>query len=353
MRFGLLQLFENPATRTDACWLESQLASLVEGERLGFDSLWVGEHHLGEYRVCASPGLALGALVQRTTRVRIGTAVAVLPFHHPVRIAEEFALLDIASGGRIDFGVGRGFRMQEFAGYGIDPAQSESYFDESLEIIQKLWSSGMLRFHGRHFDLEVSDFQQRPVQRPHPPIWMAAVSPGSFAKAGRLGLNLLCSSFYGGSVSDLVSGVDAYRQALRKAGHDPGKRRIGLLSLVYVGNTPAEADGVLRDPARWQFEELSRYIPRDPPSSYEHYASIRERALWANWEDLKQRAVAICGDASSVRDRIAQLEAEIGFTDLLCWACVAGVPTSFAFKSMRRIADQVMPAFSTDVAASA
>ena len=353
MRFGLLQLFENPSTQTDAHWLQDCIASLVEGERLGFDSVWIGEHHFGEYGACASPGLVLEALVQRTTRVRIGTAVAVLPFHHPVRIAEEFALLDIASGGRIDFGVGRGYRVQEFSGYGIDPADSESLFDESLEIIRNLWSSGTLRFRGRHFDLEISDFRQKTVQRPHPPIWMAAVSPGSFAKAGRLGVNLLCSTFYGGTVSNLASGVNAYRQALREAGHDPDERRIGLLALVYVANSSSEADSVLRDPARWQFEELRRHIPRDPPPSYEHYASLRERALWANWEDLKQHAVAICGDVSHVRDRIAQLEAEIGFTDLLCWTRVAGIPAAFAFKSMRQIADEVMPAFRTDIAASA
>ncbi len=353
MRFGLLQLFENPGAQTDARWLDEHLASLVEGDRLGFDNIWVGEHHFGDYGVCASPTLVLAALAQHTTRARIGSAVLVLPFHHPVRVAEELTLLDIASGGRLDVGVGRGFRAQEFAGYGVDPSQSESLFDESLEIMLSLWRDGAVTFHGRHYDVEVSDFRQRTVQRPHPPVWMAAVSPPSFAKAGRLGLNLLCSTFYGGTVGELAAGVSAYKQALREAGHDIESRRIGFLSLMYVGDTEAEADSVLRDPARWQFEELSRYIPRDPPPGYEHYASLRERALWANWDDLKQRAVAICGDAQSVCDRVAQLEAEIGFTDLICWTHVAGVPTSFAMKSTRRIADEVMPVFTAGEALTA
>ncbi len=344
MQFGLLQLFESPGTRSDERLLEDQIETLCEAERLGFDSAWVAEHHFGDYGVCASPALVLTLLAQRTRRIRLGAATVVLPFHHPVRVAEEFALLDRLSAGRIDLGIGRGIRIGEFRGYGVDPAESRSITEEALEIIETLWKEGEIAFRGRHYNLKIERFAPLPRQRPHPPIWIAAVSPSTFVEAGRRGANLLCSAYYNGTVAELAEHVEAYRKALLEAGHDPLQRRIGFVAMVYVGATCAEADSLLRDPARWQFEELAQFIPPTPPPTYEHYASLRERALWANWEDLKERAVVVCGDAPAVTDRIRELAEVIGFTDLLCWTCVGGLPGSLARRSLARLAEQVIPA---------
>lgn len=134
MKFGMLHLFENPAGRTEREIVHEQLTLMQAAETYGFDSVWPAEHHFSEYGYCASPALSLAALARQTKRVRLGTGVVVLPLNHPLRVAEDFALLDLMSDGRVDLGVGRGYQPLEFSRYGVDQTRTRAMFDEAIEV---------------------------------------------------------------------------------------------------------------------------------------------------------------------------------------------------------------------------
>ncbi|HYB92006.1 MAG TPA: LLM class flavin-dependent oxidoreductase, partial [Candidatus Binataceae bacterium] len=182
LQFGMLHLLENPAGKTERQIVEEQMAILQAAEDLGFDSVWPAEHHFSEYGYCVSSALMLAALAKTTKRIRLGTGIVVLPFHNPIRVAEEYALLDLMSGGRVDLGIGRGYQPHEFRGYGVPQEQSRGIFNESVEVILQAWTQERVNFKGVHFKFEDVQVRPKPLQKPHPPIWMAALSPESFVQ---------------------------------------------------------------------------------------------------------------------------------------------------------------------------
>ena len=194
MKFGLLNFFEHPAGgKTEHRIFQEQLETLRTAEDLGFDYLWAPEHHFTEYGFCASPLLTLAAMATVTKRIRLASGVVVLPFNDPVRIAEESAMVDLMSDGRLELGVGRGFQPVEFRGFGVDPAHSSEIFDEALQIIERAWTRETVAFAGKHFNIAEHVVRPKPLQQPHPPIWLAAVTAPSFELAGTRGYNLLAT----------------------------------------------------------------------------------------------------------------------------------------------------------------
>ena len=258
MKFGVLHLFESPMGRGDKQMVEEQISLMQAAEDLGFDSVWPAEHHFSEYGVCASPAVTLAALARSTRRIRLGTGVVVLPLHHPVRVVEEFGLLDLLSNGRVELGVGRGYQPSEFRGYGVDQTRSRELFDESLEVILRAWREERLTFHGKHYDFENLEVRPRPLQKPHPPVWMAALSEDSFEKAGRLGVNLLFSPVFGGSLEVAAEQFKRYREALEKAGHDPASHEVGALVMVYAGRTQEQARAEFAPSVTWYLRTYSK-----------------------------------------------------------------------------------------------
>src|SRR5216683_1150549 len=181
MKFGILHFFEHAAGgKTEHQIVREQLDCMRVAEDMGFDSIWAPEHHFTEYCFCASPMLMLAAMASVTKRIRLGSAVVVLPFNDPVRVAEEGAMVDLMSDGRLDLGVGRGFQPVEFRGFGVDQARSHEMFDEALQIIERAWSGETVAFKGRHFNIEEHAVRPKPIQQPHPPIWLASVTAPSF-----------------------------------------------------------------------------------------------------------------------------------------------------------------------------
>src|SRR6202162_3712114 len=171
MEFGVLNFFEHPAGgKTEHRIFKEQLDTLRAAEALGFDYIWAREHPLPEYGFFASPMLTLAAMASVTKRVRLGSAVVVLPFNDPVRVAEEGAMVDLMSDGRLDLGVGRGFQPVEFRGFGLDQARSHEMFDEALQIIERAWTGETVSFEGKHFKIGGPPVRPQPIQQPHPPI---------------------------------------------------------------------------------------------------------------------------------------------------------------------------------------
>jgi len=180
MHFGLFYELAVPGFtgKTEPQVYRETLDEIEQADRLGLDSVWLVEHHfMREYSHASAPDLFLAAASQRTRRIRLGHAIVLLPFWHPVRVAERIATLDILSGGRVEFGVGRGFTPVEYETFGVKMEDSRSLVDESMDVILRAWQPGRVKHAGRHFKVADVEVLPKPVQTPHPPIWTAAVSP--------------------------------------------------------------------------------------------------------------------------------------------------------------------------------
>jgi natural product biosynthesis luciferase-like monooxygenase protein len=349
MKFGQLHLFESPAGKTEYQVVKEQIELMRSAEDLGFDSVWPAEHHFSEYGYCASPAVSLAAIASVTKRIRLGTGVVVLPFHNPIRVAEEFAMLDLMSDGRIDFGVGRGYQPTEYRGFQIDQTKSRGIFNESLEVIKQAWTQERVNFKGVHFNIEDQPVRPKPLQKPHPPIWVAALSEASFSMIGKWGYNLLCAPVFGFQGTSGVNLLNNYRDALREAGHDPKTREIAALCMVYCGETTEQARKEFADPVLWYYRTIAKYVA--PPASdepvltYEIYAKTRDLAATISWEQLLEAGAVICGDRDHCIEQITKQYQQFDFNQLLCWTRLGGFDTGKVLRSMERMQKYVMPHF--------
>ncbi len=244
MRFGLFggARAARAAPGGDSHGYADYIDYVCAAERLGLHSVFIVEHHFtGHAQVSASLAL-LSYLAARTKRIRLGTAVVVLPWHNPVLVAEQAATLDLLSNGRLDFGVGKGYRDYEFAGFGIPQAEAAERFDEAMEVIRKAWTSeGRFSHHGPRWNFENVVVEPAPVQRPHPPFWLGAGSEESIRRAAREGYNLLLDQI--GSTDLTIERVAMFRDECKRAGrrYDPlmvGVTR-GLQILAAESSRPA------------------------------------------------------------------------------------------------------------------
>ena len=348
MKFGMLHLFESPHGRSERQMIDEQISLMEAAEVYGFDSLWPAEHHFSEYGVCGSPVVNLAAIARTTKKIRLGTGVVVLPFHHPVRVAEDFAMLDLLSGGRVDLGVGRGYQPIEFNGFGVDQSKSRELFDESIEIIRRCWTEDRLNFEGKHYQFKDLDVRPKPLQHPHPPIWMAALSDETFEKAGRLGFNLLLSPLFGGSLEKAADKIKRYRDALADNGHDPATREVGALCMTYIGKNQEEAKKEFAEPVIWYFRTFGKYVApkvgQKPIEGYEWYTQIRDLANVVEWDQLLSHGAVICGESDFVTEKLTELKELTGIDHLLGWTRLGGMADELVTAHMERMRDTVMPA---------
>ena len=193
MRFGWLTLSLSPSPEEDADRIDQQIEQVRFAERLGFGDVWLTEHYFTGESVYNDALLFASAVAMRTERIRIGFAVVQLPFHHPVRLAVQLALLDNLSGGRIDVGVGKGtiYNEYEFVGHGLRSDDSRERTEEAVDIIGRLWGGGPVTYSGKYFQMQVPELRPRPMQLPHLPLWRSVISPSSFSECGRLGVPIL------------------------------------------------------------------------------------------------------------------------------------------------------------------
>src|SRR5438046_1085917 len=201
MKFDLLYELQMPKphdARSEYRCVHEALGLIELAERLGFDAVWAVEHHfLQEFARCSAPEVFLAAAAQRSKRIRIGPGVVLLPnrFNHPIRVAERVAMLDLVSGGRVEFGTGRSSQFEQ-AGFEVDVAQSREMWQEALEIIPRMWTEDPFEYRGRFVTIPPRSIVPRPLQQPHPPIWMAATSPASWEIGGRNGIGILALTLF-------------------------------------------------------------------------------------------------------------------------------------------------------------
>src|SRR5207247_9050375 len=191
MDFGTFLLMQSPSARTSQEIYSRGVEVAQAAEALGFRSVWPAEHHCSTYGYLARPAQLATYIAAKTTRLRVGTAVIVVPLHHPLVIAEEIATLDLLSGGRFDVGLGRGYQHYEFERLGLELESSRERWEESVDILLKAFAGGPFTYDGKFFEIPETCVFPQPVQRPHPPIWITAQSPESAEAAVRRGFNAL------------------------------------------------------------------------------------------------------------------------------------------------------------------
>jgi alkanesulfonate monooxygenase SsuD/methylene tetrahydromethanopterin reductase-like flavin-dependent oxidoreductase (luciferase family) len=235
MDFGILLPFRNPAQ-----WhapitkiYDEHIEEAVLAEELGYDHVWTTEHHF--YDDAWSPSLLpiLAAIAQRTSRIRLGTFIIILPFHHPVRVAEDAATVDILSKGRLDLGLGQGYVVSEFESFRIPRRERAARLEEGSELIRRCFTEENFSSSGKFYPMENVNLTPKPVQKPYPPIWIAAMAEKSVTRAARLGFHLA-----GSGGTDLQRFYDS---ALQEFDRDPKDHHIAQLRAVYVAETREQA----------------------------------------------------------------------------------------------------------------
>jgi len=217
MRFGLIFEGNMPPDReeTESRIFWQAIEQAVQAEKYGFEFQWAVEHHFLEgFSHCSAPEIFLASVAQHTETMRIGHGVCLLPykFNHPIRAAERAATLDILSNGRLEFGTGRALTIAELEGFGIHPDDTRDMWDESMHIIPRMWTEHEFQGHkGKFLDIPKRVVVPKPVQDPHPPVWLACTSPTSYLRAGEYGLGALCLSF--GKPADVGERLKTYHDA--------------------------------------------------------------------------------------------------------------------------------------------
>jgi alkanesulfonate monooxygenase SsuD/methylene tetrahydromethanopterin reductase-like flavin-dependent oxidoreductase (luciferase family) len=346
MKFGIFFLCEQPPWQAPRAAFLDALDEAVYADALGFDAVWIAEHHFSEYGTAPDAAVLAAALAQRVTRMRIGTAVSILPFNHPIRTAESFAMVDVLSDGRLDFGVGRGYQPTEFAGFNLPMEESRQRFDESLEIIRRAWSEDTITFEGKFYQVRDARVLPKPIQKPHPPIWGAAVSPGSFERLARRGLRVLSAPSIT-PPSLMAESYRTYRRVWEEMGHPTAELEIPALYFTYVGESESRARHEPEQSVMWYFKTIARLIAAEgakPSPEYAFYGRARKHLEAVDYDTL-YRDVLLFGDTGRVTEHLKRLQEELGVTYLLSWMNFGGLDRSLARDSIRRFAERIIPRF--------
>jgi alkanesulfonate monooxygenase SsuD/methylene tetrahydromethanopterin reductase-like flavin-dependent oxidoreductase (luciferase family) len=352
MRFGTYYFFQAPPGHRHVDIIQRELEQMEWTEALGFDEVWLTEHHFIDYGLSVDPATLAAAAASRTRRIRIGLAAAILPFHHPVRLAEQLALVDIISGGRLDVGVGRGNRPAEFAGYRVPQEEARERFDESVEVLRRAWTEERFSYHGRFLRFDDVRVIPKPLQQPHPPLYQVCVSKDSIEGTARRGWPML-NSILSGPVERLVESRDIYVNALRKAGRRDAEvaallARWGVSRHFYVADTDARALEEARDAELWYQESFRRFAIPDRiedahPSLQPGFRAMAERVARITWEGLVRETVAF-GSPDTVARKLETMR-DMGVGRVLCWMNFGGLAQDKVRRSMELFAREVMPRF--------
>jgi alkanesulfonate monooxygenase SsuD/methylene tetrahydromethanopterin reductase-like flavin-dependent oxidoreductase (luciferase family) len=352
MRFDLFYELSVPtfAGLSDREVFRQSLDEIAQADEAGFDGVWLVEHHFyGEYSHCPSPEVMMGAITQRARRMRIGHGVVLLPFKHPVMVAERVAMLDQLSEGRIDVGVGRGLSPLEYEVFGGSIEESRERVDEGLEILRRCWADEPFSFDGRFWSFPQVDVVPKPLQKPHPPLWTAAVTPGTFPLAAERGLGVLAGPFK--PLFMVAEDRDHFVARCQELGVDPRELGFGMTLGVVVLDDHKRARQIARKNIRWFYEQLLRLtapVLERGGESYRYYreelATLRElTAGTPSLEALDAAGMVIAGSPEYAVERLRKL-ARTGIDHVLCAVQAGGVPHADVLRTIELMGERVIPA---------
>jgi alkanesulfonate monooxygenase SsuD/methylene tetrahydromethanopterin reductase-like flavin-dependent oxidoreductase (luciferase family) len=313
---------------------ESRLRLIEAYDRSGFHAFHLAEHHATPLGMAPSPAVFLAAVAQRTKRLRFGPLVYILTLQNPLRAYEEICMLDHLSGGRLELGMGKGVSPIELAYFGADPGRAPSIYQEATAIIMKAFAQDRLTHHGEHFKFADVPIELKPVQRPHPPLWLGMGNPDHTRHAARNKINMVCN----GTTSQVRVMTDRYRKEWSEAGHSPDDLPfLGMNRHIVVADTDAEAYRIAK-PAyeAWyaNFSKLWRDKGQSPPGvSYP-----------PEFDELIRRSFCIVGSPATVRDMIADQIEQAGISYLLCRLAFGNIAYEHAARSVELFATHVVAA---------
>ncbi|HEX2217114.1 MAG TPA: LLM class flavin-dependent oxidoreductase [Xanthobacteraceae bacterium] len=300
----------------------------VEAEALGYHSTFLVEHHFTGWHQVSATLTLLTWLAARTRTLRLGTAVMVLPWHNPVLLAEQAATLDLMSDGRLDFGIGKGYRHTEFTGFCIPPEEAEARFDEALDVITKSWTSNeRFSHHGRFWRFEEIVVEPPTRQKPHPPFWMAAGSAPSIKKVAERGYNLILDQF--ASVEQLTERIALFKSGVATRGRAFNPLEMAVARDMFVARNQAEKDAAIERnyKARQQTLNVARAPGQERGSHILAYAHDKPPS----------DANTLIGSSEEIVERLEALRA--AGVEYVIMSC------GNSRESLRRFASEIMPAF--------
>ena len=316
MKFAVLQFFSWPGRRVPINTVYRRALDRVDiMDGAGYDAVWLAEHHFSTYSVCPSVHIMGMHIADRTKNLRIGTGVSLAAFYHPLRLAEEVALLDHLSGGRVNWGAGRGFDRTEMGAFGVSADESYPRFRENVEIVLKAWQDEPLTYEGQFSSFQNVEVLPKPLQNPIP-TWIASSSPGAIDWAASRGHAILMSPH--NTHAETQSQYSLYREVLAKHAHEVSQD-IPIARLIAIARTDAQAEAVARQGATWTIDAYAG--PRAEPREARIERYVNE--------------VIIHGSPAKVVDQLKRLEEELPLDYLLA--------SILSHETLMLLTDEVLP----------
>lgn len=349
MEFGYFTLSDNhyEGNKRDAnTFVKDLTAEALYADQLGMHSAWIGEHHFNSLGVNSSPEMVLAYIAALTKHIRLAPAVTVLPLHNPIRVAEQWATLDLLSGGRVDFAAGRGYDRREYLPFGISFEDNQSIFDEGMEVLRDLWNSGGERIDhkGKHYQFEDVRITPQPLQKPMP-MYVASFSKPSIELAARLNCGLIVAPFAAAmSFGGLKQVADLYHESCAKYGTKP--HRLMCSYFTHFADDEASEKAQRARQIRYYKECVIPSFPGDPrtaPPSYRYFIDMVERLHKVKPEDLTENSVLI-GNSARMTEILKKVEAA-GFDEVILYFNVGMKPHQQTKEEMHRFMSEVAPHF--------
>jgi alkanesulfonate monooxygenase SsuD/methylene tetrahydromethanopterin reductase-like flavin-dependent oxidoreductase (luciferase family) len=335
IRFSLFSILDyyDGDSRTLSTLYEQALEQIVAADQLGFDAYWIGEHHgyLSPHvtLACPNPAVLLASAAQRTRRIGLNAAVANLSLRHPLLIAEDYALLDLLSQGRLGLGIGRGSFEHEYAAFGQSRQESQGRFEESWEIIQRAWRGKTFAFHGQYYHIDHFKLSVLPVQQPFPRYWFSALREESFVARGRAAQPIISlPHLTSHSFPALAKLVETYRNHYLAAGGDAGHYELPLVFFTSIAAT--------REEARQQAQDaLQRYMVHQHHDAASHFHHLMQQ--------LEEREQLWFGSPEDIIQLIERYQASMDNRHFVFWLDFGGMKSELVHRSLQLLAREVIP----------
>lgn len=307
------------------------------GESLGFDSIWLEEHHGVKDHYWPSPLTALAGIATRTEQLLLGTDVLILPFYHPVRVAEDCAMLDAMTGGRFILGAAIGYKPDEFSLYQATMEKRGARFEEAISLIRQLWTQESVNFEGKYFKVTGLKIEPRPAEAGHPSIWLGGWGEMALARAARLGDAWLPGPT--ASLEKLIEAQRIYRQKLAERGQNPANHPMPLTrDVVIAADDEAACEMALK-------HLLVSYRDEYGSAEWQHPLIGRADSTPVDRLDAISRDRFVVGSPGTVIHQLERFQAAFGFDHLICRLYFPGLPHQFIMDELHLLAKEVMPAF--------
>jgi alkanesulfonate monooxygenase SsuD/methylene tetrahydromethanopterin reductase-like flavin-dependent oxidoreductase (luciferase family) len=358
MKWSVFSLSQIPDLSRVTEAFDEDFVFFQRAEELGYDSIWIAEHLFSTYGLVTSTQVMAAAIAKATSRIKIGMAVVVIPFNHPLRTASDFALVDVLSHGRLLFGAGRAYQPHEFLGLGVPMDQSREMYAEGMEVLTRAWTEEKITHQGQFWQIpEPVEVLPKPFQKPHPPIYQACVSPESFETAAASGYHLqLASPFTYRTyreewIDKLAENLAHYEQACVRHGRDPKAAERMLLLPFFSAESDTEATRIFEKHVEWFYAKVTanqQAVGEDPKIVKGYELTMGEVAKtlaggYLSFEKLHKYGAAIAGAPETCAEQLNLLRERLGITEFTLWFNIGGMPIEHSLKAQELTIKEVAP----------